>query len=280
MPKIIAAFDGLKFSESTRDYAIEIAKRNGVDLVGVFLDDLAYHSYKIYDMITEEGSGFDAKRRDLDKKDEKTRTAAVASFQSACQKAKVGFTIHKDRNIAIQELLKESIYADLIVIDSNESLSHHPEPIPTQFIRDVLSDVQCPVMLVPRKFKPVDKLILLFDGEPSSVHAIKMLSYTLAGLKTLPVEVVTVNSFKLKVHIPDARLMKEFMKRHFPEATYTAFKGLAETEILNFLKEQKGNPLIALGAYRRSRVSRWFRASMADVLMKETRFPLFIAHNK
>jgi hypothetical protein len=280
MRKILAAFDGLKFSGSTRNYAIEMARLNSADLVGVFLEDLAYHSYKIYDMITEEGGDFDAKRRHLDKKDEKTRAAAVLDFETACRKAGLTYTVHKDRNIAIQELLKESIYADLVVIDSNENMSHHAEPIPTRFIRDLLTDVQCPVLLVPRKFKPIDKLILLFDGEPSSVHAIKMLSYTLAGLKSLPVEVVTVNTFKQKVHVPDARLMKEFMKRHFPEATYTTFKGLAETEILSFLKGQQGNPMVALGAYRRSRVSRWFKASMADVLMKETKFPLFIAHNK
>ena len=36
MKKIIAAFDGLKFSKSTRDYAIQIAKENNAHLVGVF----------------------------------------------------------------------------------------------------------------------------------------------------------------------------------------------------------------------------------------------------
>ena len=85
MKKILAAFDGLKFSESTRDYAIEMTKLNEADLVGVFLEDLAYHSYKIYDMITEEGGGFDTKRRHLDKKDEKVRAAAVDNFKEACR---------------------------------------------------------------------------------------------------------------------------------------------------------------------------------------------------
>ena len=159
-------------------------------------------------------------------------------------------------------------------------MSHHPEALPSGFIRDFLSEAQCPVMLVPHKFKPIDKLILLFDGEPSSVHAIKMLSYTLPGLKNLPVEVLTVNSTKQNIHIPDGKLMKEFMKRHYPEATFTSLKGFPETEILEFLKGQKGTPLVALGAYRRTRISRWFKVSMADVLMSQTRFPLFVAHNK
>jgi nucleotide-binding universal stress UspA family protein len=70
------------------------------------------------------------------------------------------------------------------------------------------------------------------------------------------------------------------MKRHFPESTYTVLKGLPETEIVNYLKQQKDSPLVVLGAYRRGLVSRWFRASMADVLMQSLKLPLFVAHNK
>jgi nucleotide-binding universal stress UspA family protein len=280
MKKILAAFDGLKFSESTRDYAIEIARKNNAHLVGLFLEDVTYHSYKIYEMITEEGGGLDTKRKHLEKKDEKTRAVAVANFETACKKAELEYTVHKDRNIAIQEILKESIYADLVIIDSSESLTHHPEDIPTRFIHDFLTDLQCPVMIVPKKFQPIDKLVLLFDGEPSSVHAIKMLSYTLDALKENPVEVVTVKNEKHTFNIPDSRLMKEFMQRHFPKAGFVTLEGLPEIAIVNYLKGQKGNPLVALGAYGRGKISRWFRASMADILLKQFKFPLFIAHNK
>jgi nucleotide-binding universal stress UspA family protein len=57
-------------------------------------------------------------------------------------------------------------------------------------------------------------------------------------------------------------------------------KGLPEMEIISYLKKQKGSPLVVLGAYRRSMVSRWFRASLADALIKELKLPLFIAHGK
>lgn len=280
MKKIVAAFDGLRFSESTRDYAIQVAKQSGAHLVGVFLEDFTYHSYKVYDLIREEGGVFESKQKRLDKKDAKTRAIAVTAFESACQKAGIEYTLHRDRNIAINELLHESIYADLLVIDSTETLTHYNEKVPTRFIRTLLSEVQCPVLVVPHRFKPVNRLVLLYDGEPSSVYAIKMFSYTLAALKQNPAEVLSVNPVRSSQHVPDNRLMKEFMKRHFPQASYTVLKGLAETEIVNSLKEQKGSPLVILGAYRRSTVSRWFRASMADALMKDLKLPLFIAHNR
>jgi len=93
-------------------------------------------------------------------------------------------------------------------------------------------------------------------------------------------EVITVNPDNKTLQLPDGKLMKEFMKRHFPKAEYKVMKGWAEDAIVKHLKQEKQNALVVLGAYRRGSVSRWFRESMADILMKETKLPLFIAHNK
>jgi nucleotide-binding universal stress UspA family protein len=72
--------------------------------------------------------------------------------------------------------------------------------------------------------------------------------------------------------------MKEFTKRHYPEAKYTVLHGEPETEIVNHLKDDGNNSLVVLGAYRRGVVSRWFRPSMADVLIHSINAPLFVAH--
>jgi hypothetical protein len=144
----------------------------------------------------------------------------------------------------------------------------------------LLSDTQCPVITVPKKYNPVSKVILLYDGKPSSVYAIKMFSYLLPQLKHLFTEVIVVNPLTEGLHMPDNRLMKEFMKRHYPKAKYTILKGIAEDEIVTYLKQEEEHALVVLGAYRRGTVSRWFRESMADVLMKKVKLPLFIAHNR
>jgi len=279
MKKIIAALDGLKFSENTKNYAIEIAKQTGAHLVGVFLDDFTYTSYKIYDLVIKEGVS-EREMRQYNEKDKLTRHRAVLDFENACEKAGIAYSVHHDRNIAFRELLHESIYADLLIIDSKETLTHYEEKAPTRFIRDILAEVQCPVLLVPKKYFPPEKIIMLYDGEPSSVHAIKMFSYMFPLLKEHPTEVICAKGLYGDLHVPDNRLMKEFMKRHSPKAEFTVLKGHAEKEIVTHLKKEKENILIVLGAYRRGTVSRWFRQSMADVMMKELKSPLFIAHNR
>ncbi|MGE5108990.1 MAG: universal stress protein [Sphingobacteriales bacterium] len=279
MTKIIAAFDGLKFSDSTKEFAVNIAWQTKAHLVGIFLEDLTYHSYKIYELVTETGVS-ETKLKKFEAADAIAREKAVKKFETACQVAGITYSIHHDRKIAIKELLHESIYADLLIVDAKETLTHYEETKPTRFIRELLAEVQCPVLLAPQKYKPIEKVLLLYDGEPSSVFAIRMFSYVLPELKELPCEVVSVKYMNNNLHVPDNKLIKEFSKRHFPKAIYTTLKGLPEIEIVNHLKEQKENTLIVLGAYRRSMVSRWFRTSMADVLMKEFKIPLFIAHNK
>lgn len=279
MKKIIAAFDGLKYAESTEAYAVNIAHEAKMHVYGIFLDDPTYTSYKIYDLITKEGVN-DDKLKKLEAKDKMTRSTAAENFETACRKAGLAYSIHHDHNTAIQELLHESIYADLVVIDAKETLTHYPEKLPTRFIRDFLCDTQCPVLLVQQNYQPIKKIILLFDGEPSSVHAIKMFSYLLPHLKQLETEVISVKPIDTSLHVPDNKLMKEFMKRHYPNANYTIVKGWPEDEIVKRLKQETEGSLVVLGAYKRGSISRWLRESMADTLMKEVKLPLFIAHNK
>jgi nucleotide-binding universal stress UspA family protein len=277
MKKIIVAIDGLKFSDSAAEYATRIAKDTAAHLVGVFLDDKTYTSYKIYDVVVKEGAS-EEKLRHFDERDNDTRWEAARRFESACRAAHLNYSVHHDRGIALRELLHESIYADLLIIDSHETLTHYEEKQPTKFIRDLLADVQCPVLLVPHKYKEIDKIVLLYDGEPSSIYAIKMFSYLLPLFEYEDAELVSVKSVDQSLHLPENRLMKEFMKRHFPEVTYNVIKGYAEDEVVKELKSIGSNVLVVLGAYKRGSVSRWFHESLADVILRETKLPLFIAH--
>lgn len=279
MKKFLAVFDGYKFSKSTMNYAIQLAQLSEAHLVGVFLDDFIYHTYS-YRKVFDESETPDRLIGKLDEADKKKRDEAVAVFQKACGKAKINFSIHRDERIAIQELKHESLFADLIIINKGETFTRFKEKKPTRFIKNLLSDMQCPVLVVSGSFISIDKIILLYDGRPSSLYALKMFSYLLSSLKTLPVEIFTVKDAYLdNLRLPDNKLMREYIKRHFPHAKITVIKGNPEEEVAGHLRNHRENELVVLGAYRRSELSRLFKTSMADMLMKELDTPLFIAHS-
>lgn len=277
MKKFLVAFDGYKMSDSSMQYAIQLTQSENAHLVGVFLDNIIYHTYSVYTVMTN-NANYQKKLEELDAKDKTKRDKAVLKFQQTCKEAKILFSVHRDINVSSQELIQESIFADLIIINEYETFAKVRESSPTNFMRELLGDVQCPVLIVPASFKKIDKIVLLCDGKPFALYAIKMFSYILGSLNQLPVEVLTVKDKKANVHFPSNRLMKEFLKGNFTDIQYTLLKGDAEQQIVEYLRRSTENVLVVAGAYQRSDISRWFKTSMADTLMESLESPLFIAH--
>lgn len=280
MKKFIAVFDGFKMSESTLEYSIQLSKSANAHLVGVFIENFLYHTYNIYEVL-ETSKKAKELIKELNEEDKKMRDAAAMKFQKACENAKLNFSIHRDKGLALQELLHESIFADLIIINENDDFKRKPEESPTSFMKEFLRDVQCPVLVVPNIVRPIDKVVLLYDGNPSSVYAIKSFSYIFDNVLNIPIEVFTVrDQFMEKERLPNNKLMREFIKRHFSSVTYSVKNGIVTEEIIGHFQNFGENVLVVLGAYRRSDFSRKFKTSMADILMRELGTLLFIAHNK
>src|SRR6478735_765120 len=205
MKKIIAAFDGLKYSPATTEYAIHITKQTHCHLVGIFLDDMIYHSFRFTDVI-EDNELSEKKLKKLNEKDAATRKHAIDQFKSACEHAGLEFSVHHDKNVAVKDLLHESIYSDILIVGKKENFSIYNDKFPSDFIQDILAEVQCPVMVVPEKYRPLQSLVFLYDGDPSSVYAIKMFCYDLAALNHLPAKVLSVKPIKQSLHVPDNSL--------------------------------------------------------------------------
>lgn len=281
MKKFIVAFDSLKFNTSTLHYALHLAKQNNAHLVGIFLDDFTRRSYGMAEIAHHAGAELDNLVQEWDQKDEEERERSVALFEEACQQNNISYALHHDRDVALQDLLQETVYADLLLIGAEETLTRFEEPVPTRFIRDLLNNVQCPVVLTPVVHHPINKIILLYDGEPSSVHAVRMFSYLFERMKQLNTEILTVKKEQENISLPNRRLISEFLKQHYPSANSVVLKGDPEDVIITYLLREKKHAMVVLGAYQRSPLSRLFKPSMADRLLQQVKnMPLFIAHNK
>nr|WP_294943404.1 universal stress protein [uncultured Mucilaginibacter sp.] len=277
MKKIIAAFDGLKFSEATMKYAARMAADTNALLGGVFLESFLYHSFHLFDMVGSQGVS-KVKLKHLLEKDKQTRRDAAQVFKAHCDNLEIDCIIHHDKIFALEDLIKETIYSDLLIIDAKETMSNHAEDAPATFVRDILANSQCPVMVVPPTYQDIQKVVLLYDGSPSSVFAVKMFNYLLPNLRDLETEILFVVGDESHDRLPEDALIKEFIHSHYPKAKYLVHTGDPAEQIIAYLKKQELNTLVVLGAYQRGVVSRWFKISMADKLMEELAIPLFITH--
>ena len=278
MKKISAAFDGLKFSKATLDYALDLAARSRAVVTGVFLEDFLYHSFNLFDMVGTQGIS-SAKLNRLLKKDQETRDGSVTLFKDTCFGRSVSYSVHEDKSFAIDDLLKESIYTDLTVIGAGETLNHFQQEKPTPFVKDLLAGAQSPVLVVPPVYQPIERVVILYDGHPSSVFALKMFSYLFPCALEFPAELVYVNERPLAL-LSDGNLIGEYTRCQFEKVVVTQLTGEPEEVLISHLKKQAAGTVVVMGAYSRGAVSRMFNTSMANRLMEALDLPLFIAHNK
>lgn len=279
MNKIIVALDSLRPSEPAVSYAMDICKSTHAHLVAVFLDDFSNTSYKSHQMLRSRLTISEETYDRCVQEDNETREESVLLFKEMAAKENLKYTIHHDRNISLNELVAESNYADLLIIENKETMAFYAENPPTHFLKNLLQEIRCPVLVVPGDYRKINKLLFLYDGEPYSAKAIKMFSYLFPVYTENQAEVLTVKSQKGDRHDLNNHLLREYMKSHFPHTIYTVLNGLPDVEIINYLKCKYESELIVLGSYHRSRVSRLISPSIVEALMREIKTPLFIDHN-
>jgi nucleotide-binding universal stress UspA family protein len=276
MKKILAVFDGLRYSAHTMGYAADVAKTTDSLLVGVFLQDLTYaHFVDTYswDIPTHYSLDFDR----IGKEDEEKMKDIVTHFEKICTDKKVQYKIHHHAGVPLMELLKESAFADLLIIDSKTSFFNVGDQTPSAFVKDLLTEAKCPILIIPDKPEAMTHAVIAYDGSDSSVYAMKMFSYLFPEWNEMDTTVVTVNP-TLSNHIPKNRDVKDLATHHFKKVSFKVLNGEPEAELEKFLKNNGKDTVVVMGAYGRSAWSRLLHESLSNKILKDVKVPLFITH--
>jgi hypothetical protein len=274
--KIILAMEGNRFSNSTLKYGVEIAKLTDSLLVGVFMRDLKYAGYA-YPIIFDQPFVDTGLYSKFLKEEREKIDANIKIFQDKCSKEGVAHKVHVDEAAPIEGLIHESAYADLIIMDSKMNISDLLPDSPSSTLRDILVDAHCPIMIVPGTYQQIKNIVLTYDGSHSSATAIKMFNYIFPEWSDNKTYLVSVNQAKGN-HLKENTNIRELMGRHYSDVTYELMKGDAAKEIKKFMKYNSANSIVVMGAYSRNAFSRLWRQSLANMVIKDAKVPVFISH--
>lgn len=266
----------MKYSDSAVEYAVDIAKDDNALLVGVFLHDMSYlaisYTYRWASPMADVWE-MDYKP---DPADEEKIKANVSIFSAKCEEIGVRYKVHINRGLPVEELLMESTYADLMVMDARLAFRNvTDDEMSAQFI-EMLTEVQCPVLVTPSKFEKIDNVILTYDSSPSSAYAIKMYSYVFPEWRNYPTKLVTVKSEEEK--LSEKHHIQDLLHEHFSSVEMEILTGNARKELLDHLKKYTNNTLVVMGAYGRPAISMLFKKSLANSIIREVMVPVLIAH--
>lgn len=278
MKKILLALDALSPDKAAIDFACYLASLTDSLLTGVFLENLVADQ----EPVLKKTAGAAYIKWEIDKdskeyKDKCTKTEAhIAEFERACYVHNVRFGIHRDEATPVAEMIRESRYADVLIVDADTSFNKRYDGVPSGFVRELLRDAECPVIIAPGDFYSIDELIFTYDNTKSAAFALKQFTYLFPALSDKKVTILQVNKSGAWQEDEKAAL-RGWLQHNYSSIGFQALKGDEQDAFFTFLSGRK-NAFIVMGAYGRNALSRFFHESTADLIIKIITRPLFIAH--
>ena len=281
MEKILLAVNSHQIDTNTTNFACYIAKITNSKLTALLLRE------REPELISADrlNNSFYKKVMDVSVSDRKyiqmDLDQEVRFFLKTCEKNGVQGEVilkrenYEDNDSPADEAIRASRFADLLILDAETSFDNEIEPLPTAFVKKVISDSECPVLIAPTSFDRIDDIVFCYDGSRSSVFAIKQFTYVfpeLLGKNVIVLEVGSENKTKHKEQI------SSWLRGNYNKIEFHELEGVPSEELFKYFFMKK-NLFVVMGAYGRSDISNLFRKSSADLLVRTIDLPLFISHH-
>jgi nucleotide-binding universal stress UspA family protein len=273
MRKVLLALDGEHFPKGAFEMASSMHREEPILLTGVFLSPVDLSKIVAYTGL--EAVPLMPSLVDSDYSEQVQKN--INLFQQKCISEGLEFRVHNDaENLPLASLVKETRFADLVLISRESFFSNISKNQPNEYMQEFLKKSDCPVLIVPDTQEIPERIVLLYDGDASSLFAIKQFAYLFPDKCSLPVTLIQA-TISADDRLEDQELVSELAARHFPDLTLQEVALHDRREAAAFLSGQEKS-LLVTGAYGRSIFSNLFRKSFADELIQRLALPLFIAH--
>lgn len=274
---ILLVIDGNHYSDSVVDYGIHLARISNSIVEGVFMRDLRNTQY-IYPILFDQPFVDATVYTELMDIERASITRSIQRFKDRCTKEKITYKVHFDEQKPVENIIARSAYADLIIIDGGTDISDIFPDTPSSSLRELLIDTMCPILVVPQESHPIEDIILTSDGSYSSIHAIKMFSYLFPEWRRLKTTVLSIEHASGQNHLSHDPDIADMIRRRFDNVSYHIEYGKASHQLKAYISDHGSSTLVVMGAYGRNAVSRLWRQSLANGLIREAQVPVFISH--
>jgi nucleotide-binding universal stress UspA family protein len=279
MQKILLIVEKNRHDLNALDFACYLAKLTHSKLTGVFLEDIQHKNSRGSEILHGIPYSETIESTNLPPVKEKLQSIeqTVEFFKQAASDRGVNCNILRDRGVPAIEVVKESRFADVIVVSAEVSFERGPSSIPSAFLKKLLSDSECPVIISPLNFEAVKEIYFAYDGSQASVFALKHFTYLLPQFSEKKAIVLQIVEEETNKVVSQNKIL-EYLKQHYSAVGYEILHGKPADELFVSLLK-KNDAMVVMGAFGRSLVSNFFKRSHADLLIKTSNLPIFISHH-
>ena len=272
MKKVLFACDGKNLAKGAFDFIKQLQQDEPVLVTGVFLHALNFELFLpgVFAMSAVSAMDF--------LEEEQTQyKETIAQFKQMCERTALEYNVHEEsESLNIDDLAKESRFADLMVM-SEELFCQELNPTePNNFMRQAIHKAECPVMLFPENFKTFNRIIIAYDGTKDSMLAVKEFCNLFPQFCYMETKIVYAKN-ENSDDIPDMTLIEEFAGRHFPNLDFEKLSFNAKH--FDSWPDEYKDALIVCGSFGRGGLSNLIKKSFIENNIEQHRNPLFIAHH-
>jgi hypothetical protein len=278
MEHILLAIDGTKTDVNTVDFACYIARITHSRLKAVFMGDMKENEIPVQKLLFALPYVETIIAHDLPGEDEMKRSLENNEklFGEACVNRGVNYSLYRNMKGSAAEIIKESRFSDLIIMNPETSIENGDEGSPSRFVKEILAGSECPVILAPYSFDNISEIIFAYDGSKSSVFAIKQFIHLFPGFNTKTITILRVEEESGQTP-SETDKVAELITSHYADVKFVHLVGNPGNELFNYLLGMK-NIFVVTGAYGRNMISSLFRQSTAELMLETINLPFFIAH--
>ena len=276
MEKILVVIDPLKANRNLLDFAIYISQQTKSAITALFIENA------VTDKLVEKDlhgfpvafTGIQMAKNLLVIKAEIEET--LSDFERKCVDRWIPFVVHRDYGRPVDDVVAESRFSDIMLIDAGIELENKSERTPTAFVREILRKSECPVILAPEHPGDIHEIIFCYDGSSNAMHAIRQFTCLFPQFKEKRLVILEVTKNGKKDRQVEKRLT-EWAGNHYSDFEHEIMKGTVGQVLFDSVFK-KENIFIVMGSFGRSALSAFFKKSAAESLIKMTTQPVFITH--
>lgn len=276
MERLLFAVDNDPVDEDAVGFACHLARLTQSRLTGVFLNEPVTEPEVVIESQSAPGivtsvtiAGFDKESEQAAQHEEN-----IAIFRDWAGKSGISFNIYLDKGVPAAELGYETLFADLLLM-SADTFSKGDEPIPSAFVKQMVHDSACPVILTPESFERIDNIVFCYDGGRASLFAIKQFAYLFPQLRSQRVKVISLAA-EPPQPAEQARVTR-WLGYHFSDVEWIAQGAEAAEALFHYLLKKKDD-FVVMGSYGHGLLTSFFEPDYDTCTLRTTSLPIFIAH--
>ncbi len=272
MKRILFVSTGHEFPNGAFSFLQSMQDYEPVSVTGLFFSPMEYGPMATASHIPIAAPYLRVKGREKKVVDENK-----AQFVRLCELHHIKHQVHANEEEWFKDILaRESRFSDMVLLSGELFYSDISSEQPNSFLQEALHVAECPVMVVPENYSPLERLMIAYDGGRESLHAIKQFCYLMPQFTDLPTEFIYIKDEDTKA-IPDIENLKTYSRLHFSSMNFSKLHFRADEYFATWIGE-KQNVMMVSGSFGRSSISYLAKPCFAQQVIRDHKMPVFIAH--